>query len=74
MSSEDIAGKLLKHLAEEADIAYHTHVPFNCLGDFDQHPNMGRNAHYVKGTLSFWKGILDRPELTASSKCKYLYN
>jgi hypothetical protein len=63
MSSEDIAWELLKHLAEKADIAYHTHVPFNCLGDFDQHPNMGRSAHNVKGTPSFWKAILDRPGL-----------
>jgi len=52
MSSEDVAWKLLKHLTEKADIMYHTYVPFNCLSDFDYHPNMSRNAHNVKGTLT----------------------
>jgi len=52
MSSEDVAWKLLKHLAEKADIMYHTDVPFNCLGDFDYHPNMSRDAHKKKGTLT----------------------
>jgi len=61
MSSEDIVWKLLKHLAEEADIAYYALVPFNCLGDLEQHPNMGRNAQNLKGTPSFWIAILDRP-------------
>jgi len=31
---------------------YHTYVPFNCLGDFDYHPNMSRDAHKKKGTLT----------------------
>ena len=52
MSSEDVAWKLLKHLAEKADNLYHTYVPFNCLGVFGYHPNMSRNAHNVKGTLT----------------------
>ena len=52
MSSENVAWELLKHLAEKADILYHIDVPFNCLGVFGYHPNMGRNVHNVKGTLT----------------------
>ncbi len=33
MRSKERAGELLKHLAEEADIRYHIHVPFNGLVD-----------------------------------------
>jgi len=35
MSSENMPWEeVLKHLAEKADIVYHTYVTFNCLGDF----------------------------------------
>ena len=52
MSSEDVAWELLKHLAEKADIMYHTYVPFNCLGVLGYHTYMSRNAHEKKGTLT----------------------
>jgi len=50
MSLEDASRKLLKDLAEEAGVAYHSWVPFMVLGDLIHHPNMSRFAHAEKGT------------------------